>query len=104
MARHLRVRYLNDQPAEALGAESAGLLRPAALAALPAGLRRDLMEVVLSLDQQRIHAVIGRIAEIDGTLASALSSCDKRLDYTTILDAIEGADKLDEQHVDPEIM
>ena len=57
-------------------------LRPEALAALPEDLRAELMNAVVTLDIDRITAVIRRIAELDAALGSALMFYLQRRTFT----------------------
>jgi CheY-like chemotaxis protein len=93
MARHLGVRYRHEQAVETGSGEQAGLVRPAALAALPSQLRRDLADTVILLDRQQISSVIDRVREQDEALASALSRLADRSAYTLILNAIEKSER-----------
>jgi len=94
ISQHLGVRYLQKSAAAARTVEEAGLLRPAALAKLPGQLRRELMNAVLSLDARRVGPVIDRVKESDEPLASSLSWFVDRLNYTAILNAIEGSEEV----------
>ena len=86
MARHLNVRYHRQAPppevdaALPLGAER--------IAALPPDLRDGLESALVSLDSDRIVAVIGDIAALDAPLAARLADLANRYSYSAILRAI----------------
>jgi hypothetical protein len=86
-----------QRPAAAATVEEAGLLRPAALAALPDQLRRELLDAVLSLEPGRVGLVIDRVREVDGPLGSSLSWFRDRYNYTAILNAIRESE-LEPEH------
>jgi signal transduction histidine kinase/CheY-like chemotaxis protein len=87
LARHLAVRFVYEKSAIAAGASTADLDR-AALKVLPATLRRDLEDALVSLDASRILGVIGRVAELDPKLAKVLEHHAGNLRYTVILQAL----------------
>ncbi len=67
-------------------------LTPAMLATLAPELRRELADAALSLDGERVAAVIRGIESADADLARTLSNLINHFDYPSILDAINGAD------------
>lgn len=87
MERLLRLEWQRTQT-DAL-ASAAPALEPEMLSTLPPELRTALGEAALSLDEEQMREVIGRIHSIDATLASALSERVNRFDYQCILDAIK---------------
>jgi signal transduction histidine kinase/ligand-binding sensor domain-containing protein/CheY-like chemotaxis protein len=89
MARHLSVRYRSSDATLAPVAESPGVLRAEALAALPEGLRAELTNAVISLNISRITPVIKRISEIDPVLGSALKFHADRFAFTKVLQALQ---------------
>jgi CheY-like chemotaxis protein len=103
MSRHLGVRYVREPAVAATADEVDCLLRPEALAALPAGLRRELLDAVLSLDARRIAPVVDRVRELDAPLASSLGWFADRFNYTAILNAIERSDQADEPQPNPKV-
>ncbi|MBV8571970.1 MAG: response regulator [Acidobacteriaceae bacterium] len=86
LARHLGVRY--TYRAAAAG-EPPSLLNPQILARLPATLRKQLAEAVISLDIDGIAHVISRITEQDPAVGSILSNCADRYAYSSILQALQ---------------
>ena len=88
MSQHLGVRFRVDEPAAAAGAK----LDPAALAALPAPLRQELAAALVSLEPKQIAAIIRRVAALDPALGVALARHEERLQYTTIVRALQACD------------
>ncbi|MEJ2404984.1 MAG: hypothetical protein P8171_11945 [Candidatus Thiodiazotropha sp.] len=68
-------------------------LTPGMLDALPEGLRSELEESLVSLDGERIHASIERLAEHDKTLKEVLEGLAGNFDYPAILRALGNADQ-----------
>ena len=87
IARQLSVRYLYGEAAP--DKEPASALCPPALAALPEDLRRELMNALISLDTERIAALVDLVSERDDTLGKALERHAGRFAYTEILNALE---------------
>jgi signal transduction histidine kinase/CheY-like chemotaxis protein len=69
----------------------AAALAPAMLAALTPELRQELADAALTLDGERIAALIQRIETADGGLARILSSLLSHFDYQSILNAVNAA-------------
>lgn len=86
---HLGVRYAVQEGVAADG--DAGALQPEALAALPAELRADFEDALISLDSKRIAEVIDAISVRDAALGGLLARRAARFAYTSILDAINGS-------------
>jgi signal transduction histidine kinase/DNA-binding response OmpR family regulator/streptogramin lyase len=103
MERHMGVRY-SQQASAAVQPNQTESLKPAALAALPTELASELRNAVISLDQQRIRPVVAQIRDLDSALASALTRCEERLDFTAILNALEIAGRRDEGNADSHIV
>jgi signal transduction histidine kinase/DNA-binding response OmpR family regulator/streptogramin lyase len=99
MERHMGVRYFQQAPA-VVQPNRMEPLKPAAFAALPKELVSELTSAVISLDQQQIRPIVAKIAELDSALASALTRCEERLDFTTILNALEMAGGWEEANAD----
>jgi hypothetical protein len=59
-----------------------------ALAALPAPLRAELAESLLSLDATRISGAIRHVSDSNPALGAVLDRHATRLQYTTILNAL----------------
>jgi CheY-like chemotaxis protein len=87
MGQLLRVRYLYAHATELRKALPD--LSAAALTALPATLRRRLVDAILRLDQERILEVIGEIVPLDAGLAKALRKMVSSYAYSTILSQLE---------------
>lgn len=64
-------------------------LTPKALAALPPPLRQALLEALISLDSERIEAIITQVAQCDALLGGVLAQHAGRYHYTPILAALE---------------
>ncbi|MBV9500570.1 MAG: response regulator [Acidobacteriaceae bacterium] len=86
LARHLGVRYVYQKPA---AERAAGALGQEALAALPDELRNELTEAVISLDIDRITAVINRISQQDMLLGRTLSQYAEKYAYSAIRLALQ---------------
>jgi signal transduction histidine kinase/ligand-binding sensor domain-containing protein/CheY-like chemotaxis protein len=86
LARHLGVRYAYHT---AVAEEAPSALEQGALEALPAELRKELTDAVISLDIERIDAVISRISGQDAALGRTLSQYAERYAYSSILQALE---------------
>ena len=88
MAKHLGVRYVYSNEPVIETADTAELT-PAMLQGLPPALRTELTEALLSLDSDRIDAVIQKIAQSDATLGKVLAHTASNFDYPAILRALE---------------
>jgi CheY-like chemotaxis protein len=95
MARHLGVRYRYAAAQPAVGADRPGTLRPEDLATLPAGLRHELKNAVISLNAERIAVVAGKISEQKAELGSVLAGLAGQFAYTAILQALESCEVLE---------
>ncbi len=93
LSRHLDLRYLRRERA---APSDAGLsetpMDPAALAALPADLRRDLADALAILDTARIGALIGRVAERDAALGQFFRRYADNFDFGLIEEVLRGID------------
>jgi CheY-like chemotaxis protein len=89
MARHLGVRFLNGAGPQPAAGYLPATLRPEDLAALPAALRNELENAVISLDRNRISLILRHVSEQNATLASALTRLAEEFAYTSIFDALE---------------
>lgn len=93
MAKHLGLKYLYERdPKEENPIQPERELTAAQLAALPAGLRRELHDAVLRLDPSRILKVVEKIAERDASLGAALRTFTDNLDYPRLLQLLEQED------------
>jgi len=85
LGRQLGVRYAYRESATPTSpALSEAALDPAALAALPADLRRELADALVALDTERIGALIGRAGERDAALGQVLRRHADNFDYGPI--------------------
>lgn len=91
MARHLGVRYARNQATATVNGGIAAQLRSEDLAALHADVRRELREALITLEPERISAVIKRISHDNAALGSILASYAGESAYTPILRAIDAA-------------
>ena len=64
------------------------------LADLPAQLRKELSDALISLDVRRITDVVGRISDQDAALGSALSKYTDEYAYSPILQALRSSETL----------
>ncbi len=64
-------------------------LAPKALAALPPALRQALRDALISLDSERIEAVIAQVAQCDALLGEVLAHHADQYHYTPVLAALE---------------
>ena len=87
LARHLNVRY-NCRKTATEG-EVISPLRPENLASLPQALRADLHAALISLDGDRIAAVIGDIAAWDAPLGATLAHLADSYAYSGILGVLK---------------
>ena len=94
LARHLGARYVcRERAAPASPAPLRAALDPAALAALPADLRRELLDALVALDTGRIVALIGRVAEQNPALGQLWRRHADNFDYATIERALRGGER-----------
>ena len=89
LARHLGVRYTYQT---AVTEKAASALVQEALEALPAELRKELMDAVISLDIERIAGAINRISGQDAALGRVLSQYAERYAYSSILQALQSSE------------
>ena len=90
MAQHLGVRYLRAPESPPSHAESAEELSRDAIAALPPALLAELRHAVITLDVDRISQTVGKVAQHDPALGSALARHAETYAYTAILRAVDG--------------
>jgi CheY-like chemotaxis protein len=88
MVRHLGVRFVFDEPPSLAASGAPGALDREALAALPASLRVELADALVSLDPERIAGSIRGVAESDPALGEALEHHSSQFRYTVILRAL----------------
>ena len=89
LARHLGVRYTYET---AVTQTAPGPLSPEAFASLPLELRKELAGAIISLDIDRIAAIITRIAEQNEELGRVLSQHAEQFAYPPILDALQSSE------------
>ena len=88
MVRHLGVRFVADQSAPSAAAPPPAGVDHEALAVLPPPLRAELMDALVSLDDDRIAASIGRVAELSPALGDVLAYYASQFRYTIITRAL----------------
>jgi CheY-like chemotaxis protein len=89
MARHLGIPFAGRKaPQQAASAKM--MLHAADLAALPAVLRDELENAVISLDRERVARLVEKISEHDAALGKVLARLADRFAYTAIFDALRG--------------
>jgi CheY-like chemotaxis protein len=89
LASHLGLRYQFAQEPTSAPTELSNRTRTESLAAVPAELRKELADAVVSLNHQRVAAVIVKVAEADAALAEVLRGMNDQSSYTAILRLIE---------------
>ncbi|MEO8369056.1 MAG: ATP-binding protein [Candidatus Solibacter sp.] len=87
----LGVRYSYEDAEPRLTAEPIAELRPDAIAALPAWLREELRDAVISLDVKRISRTVQKVSDHDAALGSVLARYAQGYAFTAMLAAVEGA-------------
>jgi CheY-like chemotaxis protein/two-component sensor histidine kinase len=84
---HIGVRYIYEQPTPAptsIGADS-DALTPAALAALPSDLVRNLHQAISELDVELMQSYIAQISKLNAPLANALAALANKFQYEQLL-------------------
>ena len=89
MAKHLGVRYVYRTADDAEHAPPPVSQQPADL---PEGARKELIDAISSLDENRIAAAIHRITELNPSLGQVLRRHAENLEYTQILYTAQNAD------------
>ena len=92
LSRHLGVRYRRANIASPVSGARAAISRDA-IVALPAALRAELYEAVVSLEARRISKAIEKVAEHDTPLAQVLACYAEKYSYTAILAAVDFSDQ-----------
>ncbi|AEF99558.1 PAS domain S-box protein [Methylomonas methanica] len=87
LSRHLGLQYVyvDEQPTEPVDTLR---LSTEMLSVLPEELRNELIKALVSLDQEHIGTVIGRVLLYDSALYKTLSQLADEFDYPTILAAL----------------
>jgi CheY-like chemotaxis protein len=89
LARQLGVRYVYETAKNTPEAKPAPAGPIAGkLAALPAGVRKELADALESLDSERIAAIILQIGQADAELGKSLRGLAENFDYPVILNAL----------------
>jgi signal transduction histidine kinase/CheY-like chemotaxis protein len=88
MARSLGVRYVHAHDTTDSERTETEII-PQRLSMLPEQLRVELTNAVISLDVARMVKIVGRVAELDADLGSALAAYVDRFAFTRILTAIQ---------------
>ncbi len=94
MARHLGIRYRYRAGQQELVGTQPTILRPEDLATLPAGLRQELKNAVLTLNPRQVSLVVGQICDQNAALGTVLGRLTAQFSFTPILKALEGCDRL----------
>lgn len=89
LSRHLGVRYRYQSAGTA---RAASVLGQEALISLPAELRKELADALVSLQSEQIVDVISRISKQNATLGRTLSQYAERSAYSPILQALQSCD------------
>ncbi|MDD5028601.1 MAG: PAS domain S-box protein [Rhodoferax sp.] len=88
MVKQLGVQYCYAEAQQGQGVRDV-VLTAEMLAVLPPNLRRELHDVIESLEGERITAAIGQVASFDFKLHKALSRLADNFDYPAILKALQ---------------
>jgi len=92
LRRYLGVIFIREEASEqGVPEEASAILRPEAVASLPEALRADLREAILSLESERIAAVIEQIAVGNPHLGGLLFRLAGQFNYSAILQALNVA-------------
>lgn len=89
LARHLDARFTYDTPSGSTTVEPSGSLGPEALAVLSPGQRGELANALIALDAARIGAIIRDLATQYPALGALLQGYANRLEYTSLLHAVQ---------------
>jgi PAS domain S-box-containing protein len=96
MAKHLDLKYVHAEKGEnAIPKEPDLDLRPEQLAALPAGLFKQLHDAAVELDVDRILSLIASIKSIDAHLATTLETAAKRFALGPVLEQMSKFKRLE---------
>jgi signal transduction histidine kinase/DNA-binding NarL/FixJ family response regulator len=88
LQRQLGVRFVSEERRESQGPDAIAALDPQAVGELPAALRAELADALVTLDAARINELIGRVTQQEPGLGEALKCRAGRLEYTAILHAL----------------
>jgi signal transduction histidine kinase/DNA-binding NarL/FixJ family response regulator len=91
LTRHLGVRFLDGEVPASPASEPAKSLPPEVLATLPQELRKELTDVLISLDTARIAEIIRRVSELQPLLGRTLAYHADQFSYTAILHALQAS-------------
>jgi len=83
---------IREPEADSRGSQSS-VIEEAAFAGLPPQLKTELEDALIRLDIQKITEIIKVISSRDAALGKALEFYAGRLDYKTILNALQSASK-----------
>ena len=89
LASHLGVRFQFVQEPTSPPTKLSNRTRTESLAGIPQELRKELADAVVSLNHERVAAVIVKVAEADTALAEVLRGMNDQASYTAILRLIE---------------
>jgi CheY-like chemotaxis protein len=93
MARHLGVRYVYRDQAQAAAVDRPAALRPEDLAALPADLRNELQKAVVSCDREQIEPLVRQISDQNASLGGVLAHLVTLGAFTPIFNVLESCNK-----------
>ena len=91
IARHLGVRYIYSAGTQTADGDLPLALHPEDLAGLPATLRDELEDAIISLDRERIALLVTRVSDQNAVVGSMLARLNNTLTYTPILHALTAA-------------
>lgn len=89
LARQVGVRYQYQSGATQ---KATSALDGGALAALPAEIRKELADAIVSLDIERIAAIVTDISKQNASLGHILSQCADKYAYSSILLALQSSE------------
>jgi CheY-like chemotaxis protein/two-component sensor histidine kinase len=89
MDRHLGCRYQVSETTPSADAQPTGELRAEEISALPVELRQQLREAIVTLNPERISAVIGHISELNAGLGLILTRHAGSYSYSQIFHLIK---------------
>jgi signal transduction histidine kinase/CheY-like chemotaxis protein len=91
MARQLGVKYVYRSDQAAPAGDPAAILKPEDLASLPAALRHELEDAVVSLDAKRIATLVRQVSGQNALLGNTLERLTSKSAYSPILRALRGS-------------
>jgi signal transduction histidine kinase/CheY-like chemotaxis protein len=89
LTKHLGARFVYDEPTTPTARESTASLDCEALAALPASLRTELADALVSLESTQIASVIRQVSGLNPELGSIMEYNANQYQYTIIQQALQ---------------